>query len=58
MTPVKQKNVTTLALVPDDANERRLEALTLLAGISGSYTDFLQTSMQALSIGMDAMLGA
>lgn len=58
MTPVTLKNVAESALMPDDAIERRFEALTLLAGVSGSHTDFLQTAMHALSIGMDAMLGA
>lgn len=58
MTPIKLENVTDLALMPDDANARRLEGMTLLAGASGSHTDFLQTAMHALSIGMDAMLGA
>ncbi len=58
MTPTELYDMTNLAILPDDADARRLEALSMLAGVSGSHKDFLQTAMHALSVGMDAKLGA
>jgi len=58
MASTRLNNLTKLALMSGDADTRRLEALTILAGASGSHTNFLQTAMHALSEGMDAILGA
>ena len=38
--------------------QARLSALTMLAGATGTQTEFLQTALLALTLGMDCSLAA